>query len=151
MTAIGSKGVTISVDQIYNFHELSKALANQVIEDKVILACENKGVKLSGYGNHTGRGSLLTVEKYDEEKREHKLFNVPRIQRAFASLDAIVVPRSQYKTGSYGLKHTVEISQEEYISNGDLIVAMILKGYSARFGKQTEEMAVNCEFKAKVR
>ncbi len=150
MAAIGSKGVTISVGQVYDFDKLSEEQASQFIEEQVVPACENKGVKLSRYGNHTGGGSLVAVEKYDEEKLEHNLFNVSRSQSVFAPLDGIVVPATQYNTYSYGLKHTVEQSQGEYISNGDLIGAMLLKGYAARFGKQTEGMAVNCEFKAKV-
>ncbi len=150
MAAIGSKGVTISVGQVYDFDKLSEEHARQFIEEQVIPACENKGVKLSRYGNHAGEGSFVTVEKYDEKKQEHTLFNVKRIQKVFASLDAIVIPTTQYKVGSYGLKQVVEKYQHKDISNGDLIVAMLLKGYAARFGKQTEGMAVNCEFKAKV-
>ena len=149
MAVLGLSGVTVSVTSVDDFDQLSTKDANVIIDNHIIPACESKGVKLSSYGNHVGKGSLSGVEKYDEEKAAHQLFNVERIQKAFAALDAMVGQMSQYKTGSYGLKHTVENHQGEYISNGDLIVAMLLKGYDARFGKQTESMSVNCEFKVK--
>lgn len=148
-----SRGVIVSFREVDNFHQLPLEEATNILYNELLPICEAKGVMLSSYGNHAGQGSLSNVEKYNEEKASHQLFNVKRIQQAFASIHLIVQNTSQYKAGSYGLKHVVENhpSQTEYryISNGDLIVAMLLKGYEARFGKRTEAMSVNCEFKVK--
>lgn len=153
MSAI-SRGTIISFDTVDDFHQLPLDEATNILYDGLIPACETKGVMLSSYGNHAGQGSLSNIEKYNQEKAEHKLFDVERIQKAFSSLHLIVQGTTQYKSGSYGLKHAVEnhFSQKDYkyISNGDLIVAMLLKGYDARFGKRTEAMDVNCQFKVKV-
>lgn len=148
--AVASKGAIVSFPAIPNFHQLSTKAAQDILYGQLIPACEAQKVKLSCYGNHAGAGTLKNVEEYDHDKAAHKLFNVERIKKAFASLDAIVKSMSKYTIGSYGLKHTVENYQGEYITNGDLIAAMMLKGYEARFGKKTESMDVNCQFKAKV-
>jgi hypothetical protein len=143
--------MSVSINAVPNFDQLSVVNATNVLYDQVIPACEAKGIKLSKYGNHAGSGSLSSVEVYNKEKSDHELFNVPRIQNAFSALDQIVVATSQYKSGSYGLKHTVEEKQGEYITNGDLIAAMIVKGHTARFAKSGTPLGVNCEFKVKVR
>ena len=53
--------------------------------------------------------------------------------------------RSTYKSGSYGLKHSVEeLPRQRYTSNGDLIVALLLLGHSARFARGD---GPNCQFK----
>lgn len=51
-------------------------------------------------------------------------------------------------SGSYRLKHKIESFQHEYLSNGDCIVAMLVKGLTARFAKKGFPLRVNCEFKA---
>lgn len=151
MSVSVSHGVTISMNPIPNFDKISEAEAKNIVYNQIVPNCESRGVKLSKYGNHVGNGSLCSVEQYDEDKKGENLFNIKRIQQAFSDLDKIVKPLSQYKVGSYGLKHTVEKFQKEgYICNGDLIVAMLVKGYGARFGKTNESLEVNCMFKAKV-
>jgi len=151
MSALALRGVTITLAQVSNFHELSHQEAKSILYNSVIPTCESKGVFLSSYGNHVGQGSLTTVEKYNAEKAEHKLFDVERVQSAFAGMLGIIERASTYKVGSYGLKHVVEKHQGEYLTNGDLIAAMLLHGFEARFGKRTEQMNVNCDFKAKVK
>ncbi len=140
--------MTVSVKPVASFDQLSLEQAANVLYNNVIPACEAKGVKLSSYGNHAAQGSINSVEKYNERKAAHTLFNVARVQTAFGALDEMIQGRSQYKSGSYGLKHRVEEHQKDYITNGDLIAAMLVKGFQARFAKQGESLDVNCEFKA---
>lgn len=142
--------MTVSMNPVPNFNTLSVADATDIIYTQLIPACEEKGVKLSGYGNHAGLGSLVAVAKYNAEKAARTLFDVTRIQKIFAQLDHLLAPTVHFKRGSYGLKHFVEGIQKEYASNGDLIVAMLMKGYHARFAKKGEPLNVNCEFKAQL-
>ncbi len=145
-----ARGAIVSFQQIDDFDQLPLEEAEAVLYDNLIPACEAKGVMLSAYGNHASRGSLSKVEIYNQEKAEHKLFDVERVQSAFAILNQIVQPCSQYKTGSYGLKHTVEkVLPGGSLRNGDLIAAMLIKGYKARFGMRNESMAVNAMFQVK--
>lgn len=150
------KGAIVTFHVIDNFNQLPLDEATNIIYDQLIPACEAQGVMLSAYGNHRARGALCNVEDYNQKKDARTLFDIARIQRAFASIPIIVQNVSQFKTGSYGLKHRVEEHPSQkgngqigYIANGDTIVAMLLHGYEARFGKKTEEMAVNCDFKVK--
>jgi len=142
--------MSITFGAVENFHALPLAEATAIIYDQLIPICEKQKVKLSEYGNHNAWGSLVSVQKYEEKKAQKKLFDVPRIQSAFASIHEMIAVTSQYKTGSYGLKHVVERLQGEYITNGDLIVAMLMRGHTARFGKRGQGLNVNCEFKVKV-
>ena len=143
--------MSITFGPVADFHTLATGEATNIIYGQLIPICEKKGIMLSRYGNHAGDGSISGIDRYVEQKAQKKLFDVPRIQKAFASLSDMMVVVSQYKTGSYGLKHIVERYQKEYITNGDLIVAMLMKGHMARFGKRGESLNVNCEFKVKVK
>ena len=134
-----TKGVTVSYPVVAGFDKLPTGEAEKILYNELVPACEKKGVKLSANGNNAAGTSICDVEKYTQEKAEHKLFNIERIQKAFASLDEIIQPASYYKAHSYSLKHTVERYQKEYLTNGDLIAAMLLKGHQARFGKKLNE------------
>lgn len=143
-----ARGVTLSFRQISHFDQLPLPEAREIIYHDLIPYCETKGVFLSEYGNHAGGGSYTDMTTYYTKKATQQLFDVKRIQKAFAQIPEMVKPITTYKFGSYGFKHIVERFQKEYITNGDLIVAMLFRGYIARFGKQTEYLTVNCEFKA---
>ncbi len=146
-----SRGATISIQAVPHFDQLPPKEAEDVLYNKLIPACEALGIMLSSYGNHAGKGSSSSVEEYHREKADHKLFNVKRIQQVYASLGDIVRSTKKSRTWSYVLKDIVGVhpSQNEYnyISHGDLIAAMLLSGFDGRFGKKTERMGVNCEFK----
>ncbi len=106
-------------------------------------------MKLSEYGNHNSTQTLDPVATYEKKKAKSELFNVDRVQRAFAGLDQIVQPAGSYaKWTSYGCKHVVEKQQGAYLSNGDLVAAMLLRGYTATF-RENKKLSVNCRFKAK--
>lgn len=136
--------MTISIGTIQSFDQFSLETATRIVYDEIIPRCEAKGIKLSSYGNHASRESLASVERYDTDKQNHKLFNVQRVQRAFKCLDEVIGKATVESISSYGLKHVVERHQDEYITNGDCIIAMIAKGYLADFG--SESLHVNCRF-----
>lgn len=142
--------MTVSYRNVPGFHELPIQEATGLIYQELVPVCEAKGVLLSSYGNNSGLGSLKNVASYQQDKAARLLFDVPRVQKVFASIDNIAQPASTFRTGSYGLKHRVEERQGEYLTNGDLIVCMLLKGYQAKFGKRGEQLEVNCMFKAKL-
>jgi hypothetical protein len=146
--AAGVHGVTVSFPSVLDFDQLSLDDATRVVYDQVIPACEAQGIKLSKYGNHAAPSSSVPIAEYDQQKAARQLFDVARIQRVFAQLDGIVQEASKYKIGSYTLKHRVEKYQHNKVTNGDTIVAMLVKGYAARFGKKNVGMTVNCVFKA---
>lgn len=142
--------MTVSMNPVPNFNTLSVVDATDIIYTQLIPACEEIGIKLSQYGNHGGRGSLVKVDSYDAQKETRTLFDVPRIQRIFGQLEHLLAPTAGFETNSYGLKHSVERIQKEYATNGDLIVAMLMKGYEARFAEIGELLGVNCEFNARL-
>lgn len=136
--------MTISIGAIQSFDRFSLETATRIVYGEIIPRCEAKGIKLSYYGNHASIESIDSVERYDADKQNHRLFNIQRIQRAFKCLDEVIGKATVESIGSYGLKHVVERHQGEYITNGDCIIAMIAKGYIADFG--SEGLHVNCQF-----
>lgn len=127
---------------------------------------EEKGVYLHDYGNITGGGSIY---KNDEKRRKEineykelsiearaKTFTIDTIERALEEIPMILDKRvtQNKKVSSYGLKHMLEdyrkqrkVKGDNYISNGEFILAMLLLGYKADFGK---DPTVNCTFNCKV-
>lgn len=136
--------MTIALNTIQSFDQFSLETATRIVYDEIIPRCEAKGIKLSSYGNHASVESMVSVEQYNTEKQNHRLFNVARIQRAFKCLDEVMAKATVESVGSYSLKHVVERHQGESITNGDCIIAMIAKGYIADFGSQ--HLRVNCQF-----
>lgn len=120
-------------------------MASRILYDHLIPTCEKQGIKLSFQGNISSE-SIHLVEIYEKNKSEENLFNVARIQRAFSCL-AHITPRTYEAVGSYVLKHIIESYQNEYITNGDCIAAMLLKGYVAHFGSESPKL--NCRFSLK--
>src|SRR3990167_11217717 len=142
--------MTVTFREVSDFHLLPDDQAVKVLYDELIPACERKKVCLSQYGNHNTFGALLSIADYNKKKEDKKLFDLQRIKTAFQAIPEMLQPITTYKLGSYGLKHTVEKRQNEYLTNGDLIATMLMQGYKARFAKSGEPLNVNCEFKAKV-
>jgi len=144
-----ARGATVSIVSVAGFDALPADTATDVIYSTVVTACEAKGIKLSDYGNHATYTSLKPVADYEAKLKARSLFDVAAVQEAFGLIGTYMQSRSTYKRDSYGLKHAVERSMSKgYLSNGDLICAMLLHGYAARFGKRGEAASVNCEFKA---
>lgn len=139
--------MTVSIGLIQNFDQFSLETATHIIYKEIIPRCEANSIKLSCYGNHASKETICSVEKYDEEKKENRLFNIERIQKAFKCLDEVISKAALPSVGSYYFKHVVEKHQKDYITNGDCIVAMLLKGYKADFGFPFRH--VNCQFTLK--
>ena len=57
--------VTVSVEQVPNFHQLPVVAATNVLYNLVIPACEQKEVKLSACGNAQAIDSLESFAKYE--------------------------------------------------------------------------------------
>jgi len=151
---IGKCGATVSIKAVHGFDKLGLEEATNIIYQIVIPECEKKRVMLSFYGNHNSKGGFWGVKKYNEMKDKKELFEaglIQRIQRVFSFISQHCRKQSSYneQNTSYGLKHIVE-NHIGYITNGEFIVAMLLHGYSARFGKRTEKMDINAQFKVKI-
>ena len=89
-----------------------------------------------GYVNWDGRP--LDIYKFENTKRIIKCMEV--IPLLFKKLKTY----SKTCIGSYEGKHIVEKYQNEYISNNEFIMAMIMLGFKPQIHLDTE----NCEFKA---
>lgn len=141
--------MTVTFPRVWNFGDLPLDEAKDLLYNALVPACESKQVFLSQYGNHNALGSLKSMAQYVAIKARKELFNVERVQNAFKFISAHFLPSTRYTQGSYGLKHTIERIQGNYLSNGDLIAAMLMNGFTARFAKRGDPMSVNCEFKLK--
>ena len=145
--------MTVKFASIANFGCLTHHDAERIVYDQLLNCCETKSVFLSEYGNnespnaHPAFGGLSSKEEYYRKKTEHSLFNIERIQRVFRALDACIQEASQFKS-SGPLKHRVTKHLDETVPEGEFIVAMMLNGYFARFGKRGDPLNVGCEFRA---
>ncbi len=133
--------------------------------EKVIARLEREGILLSQYGNHAARGSILGKEAYYKSKKENALFgSLEAIDRIRRNIESDFVVATEWTTEtSYGLKHHVEEWREtndhdevrgDYLTNGDFILAMILKRYEYKFrdrvnAKVNSPSHVNCVFKCR--
>lgn len=149
------EGYIVYFRAIDNFDKLSEEAASEILYEELVPACEAKGIKLSSYGNHAAPRSLQSVKIYNQLKSSRSLFDVKRVQEAYSSISVITQNTYQYRTESYRLKHVFEDHPSQncsYLSNGDLIAAMLVKGHQANFGAETSEVShVNCSFKVFVR
>ena len=165
--SLAIKGVTVAFREVAKFDQLTDDEAKHLIYDELIPVCERAGVKLSDYGNHLGIESLLSVEDYEVRKGEQQLFNVKRIKKAFQDLivlledqtepkdlsfSAVVIEKTDYfETSSQKLKTTLVSYFNPEIKKGDLVVAMLLKGFRAQFGSRGESLQIDCDFNCRIR
>ena len=142
--------MTVSFKYQHLFYAMPPHQADSIIYNEMVPRCEENGIYISQYGNHSGENSLLSVEDYYKMKSEHKLFNITKIQKIFEELPYTVKMGSQFRITSYDLSQhlTSKLQSSTEIADGDLIAAMLLQGYTARFGKKGQENTVYCEFKA---
>jgi len=142
-----ARGVTIKGLACTSFGAMTQDQRIKHIYEVVVPFLEGKGVHLSEYGNCAGLGSLISTEKYEQDRDAHALFNIERVARVYSQILGLVESKATYKSGSYSLKHQIERGMSEYVANGDVILALLLHGFEARFGKSEEKAPVNCEFK----
>jgi hypothetical protein len=138
--------MSIVIEKVENFDKMSKEDAQSCI-DQVVALCEENRIHLSKYGNCTGQGTLTSIQEYETDKRKNRLFSVDDVQRIYSAIPRLVAQRKTInkKTGSYGLKHAFE-KIIGYCTNGETIMAMILYGFTANFGRDRH---VNCCFNFK--
>lgn len=133
---------------IYNFHRLSTEKAKSIIYDEIIPLCESLGVKLSFYGNHESTDSYENVDEYEKHKITQTLFNITKIQEAFYYINEIIRFHPDYHLSPSSLKYVIKEHKSKdkcnFISPGDLIIAMLVNGYSAKFS----QTSIYCYFNA---
>lgn len=135
--------MTISINTVLDFDVLPIEMASRILYDHLVPTCEKQGVKLSFDGNYAAPERKHLLEVYEKNKKKEKLFDIERIQRAYSCLGDIST-RTYEAVESCVLKRIIETYQGEYISNGDCIAAMLLKGYIAHF--ETESPQLSCRF-----
>lgn len=143
--------MSITIENHPGFDKLSQTNANRYLYDEVVPQLEKAKIHLSQYGNHIPTNTLLDNDNYTQLKEKEQLFDIEKIQKAFSIIDQFILTKKRYERSSYGMKHQIEKvlpGDIKYITNGDFIVAMLLKGYKAWFGKNKKSMGVNCQFKA---
>ncbi len=145
------RGATVSIEAVPDFDKLRLEEATNIVYEKIVPACEENRVLLSSNGNHNSTRSP-EIKEYNEMKADKKLFDeesIQRIQKIFPFIAKHCQELSSYNEDntSYGLKHFLE-ENAGYCTNGEFIVAMLLHGYSARFG--TDEMSINAHFKVQI-
>lgn len=134
--------MTVIFRAVSNFDQIPESLASKILYQELLPVCEREGVYLAPEG-HVADG-----HRYEEAKRNQQTFDVSRVQRAFAVVDQIYQPASQYRDVS---KRLFEIHPSGgYLSGAELMAAMMLKGYPARFAKAGEEtLHLRAEFRVK--
>jgi hypothetical protein len=148
--------MSIHYHPIENFDTLSQEQASQILYHELVPFLEQRQIYLSQEGHH----SLVLGgidPQYLELKQAQELFDVAKVQSAFSVLQRVFIPQHRYNRNwsSYGLKHAFENVLDQlipdaitYITNGDFIAAMLLKGFMTRFGRTQATRGKNCDFKA---
>lgn len=129
--------VIVTFRKIYNFHKLSETDAKSIIYEELIPLCESFNIRLSFYGNHGSEESYETIDEYEKYKNNKTLFNVSKIQQAYCCIseNLRLTRNMKYKLSLQSIKYVMEahLKKFDFISPGDLIIAMLVKGYSAKF------------------
>ena len=134
--------MSVTMRSVPNFDKLSIGVATDLIYQELLPACEAKGVRLIPEGH-----DVYNSGNYEQLKQDQTIFDVARVQRAFAAVDFIYQPASRYQSIQKPLFECHP--QGGYVSGGELMAAMILKGYTARFAKIGEPLKLRAEFKVK--
>lgn len=115
--------MTVEFRKVDGFNQMTTEQAHHVVHQELIPACAQKGVQLSGHGSLPS--PLIQPLALD----------IKKVQRAYALLDRIVKPCTQYQLQSSSLTHRVNKEIEDtQVMEDELIAAMLLKGYPAIFG-----------------
>ncbi len=105
--------MAVHFQRIDGFNLLPAQQAMDVVYGQLLHACQSQGIQTL---NHH--------------------YSIRRIQQAYASLDRLVQPCDQYKLHSGHLKRRCDYQTRVPhfdVTHGELIVAMLLKGYAANF------------------
>jgi len=150
----------MSTGAYVQFNGFQSQNLQEIISQEILPTLEKRGILLSDYGNHASQRSLRDPIEYWKKKKVGQLgFNESCIQACAARINDLMTPAGRYMLDtSYGIKAVFERylaqvqgkSGYQYISNGDMIMALLIKGYRLRFTHHGEKQ-VNPEVKAKYR
>ena len=129
------------------FDQKSPLEAKEIIYGRVLASCEAGNVYLSSYGNHAGMYSQAPIGQYELDKVSHKLFDIARVQKVFAAIPELVKSIRHPRLTTPDLQAVVE-KKCGSIPQGEIILAMLLHGYKARFGFIDKPLKIRCEFNA---
>lgn len=133
--------MTIQFRPIPNFHQLPSEEASRILYQELLPACEAEGVKLAPEG-HVPDGS-----RYEQTKKTQTTFDIACVQRAFSAADFIYQPAKKYRSIH---KILFEMHpQGGYVSGGEMIAAMILKGYTAKFDDDQGSLQFRPQFQVR--
>jgi len=140
--------MTISFRSIDNFDCIPKEDAENIIYNELLPLCETTHIHLSSYGNDSGKASKRPLEAYEKNKPLHKLFDIEKIQKAFTYIPLYMKSTSlQLRVNSSLLKREIETKQNASFSHGDVIVAALMRGFTASF-QRLDEPTIDCQFHA---
>lgn len=127
--------MTISFNKVLNFQNLSNKEAEKILYEELLPECEKKGVYLMPEGNRPDR-----KEEYEKLKNKREIFHIDGIQHGLNAVDFLYRPSSENN-------HVDKIAFEDhpkggYLSGGELMAAMMLRGYPAKF--QVERPLAEC-------
>lgn len=110
---------------------------------RVLHSLLSENVLLTPDGNEVGRGFRVIyhppVAKAQADVVDNcaKQFDLKRISQAVQEIPSLFKEaRTMSKSNSYGWKHVLEHATNNYISNGDFIMAMILSGFRCKFNSK---------------
>ncbi|HSX13802.1 MAG TPA: Rossmann-like fold-containing protein [Chlamydiales bacterium] len=130
--------MTVRFEAVRDFHKLPEDEAKRILYEGLLSACEKKGIQLAPEG-HWPQGS-----RYADLKNNQTTFDVERVQRAFACADSIYKPASEFSDIDKG--HFEDHPQVGYVGGGEMLAAMMLKGYPAKFAEEGEEPELRAQF-----
>lgn len=120
------------------FDQKSPSEAKEIIYGRVLASCEAGHVYLSSYGNHAGMYSQASRGQYEIDKTCNTLFEIARVQKVFAAIPELVRPIWHPHLTTPDLQAVVE-KKFGNIPQGEIILAMLLHGFKARFGFKTNQ------------
>ena len=140
----------------YNSKYVLRELKIRFIQDILI---KTKNAYIDRYGINAFEGiHPCSLGKMPHDKANKSLIkNIDNINQCIDDIPKIFKKlKSAYKIGSYSGKHAIERhrsylygNKDNYISNGEFIIAMILAGYEYKIYMDCGRPYVNCDFKAK--
>lgn len=118
------------------FNHLTVLEASHVVYGKLLPACQSQGVLL------TYEGNLADPKNRVKNPQAFPNFDISRIQEVFAKLEGIVKTSDEFELHTLAVKHQIEWGGF-YATHGEVIVAMLLKGYAVSFGPANQSFYGN--------
>lgn len=134
---------------------------NQTIQTIIYYRClpwlDRRNVFLVPLGNIGGtRARYFSPKQWAtmiQKRRDQTLFDIDKIQRLLPLVREHLRAQKRYlyQKSSFTLQEVFEELLEEYVYNGEIILAMMLAGFMPKFtrGRQ-KKLGINAYFKARV-